>query len=368
MKLLLSLLVLSLISVESQALSLEYFAETSIPTGTKFQKTTIGGLSAISFSNGTLTALSDDKGRAGDPRFYEFDLTITSDKKVTLTPKAVRFVTGLPMDGDRKAMLDPEGLVRLSSGDLIISSEGNSDAKPRAMPRIFRTSPEGLWKSDFPMPDKFLPEATGVETKGIQGNLAFESLTTWNDGQYIFTTTEAALTQDLVNGKEAEGDTVRILKFEDQKDKGYAPIAEYAYHIDAFNVLPAGKEVMRGVSEMLALSETKMLVMERGVRVLGPKKWAQTVAIYLADLSKAQSVHESSKLEAGTFQPVDKVKLVDFETDLVQVRGEKVIQNYEAMAWGPNLPDGRRSLLVMVDNNFSKAELTEFIVFAVDGE
>ncbi len=44
------------------------------------------------------------------------------------------------------------------------------------------------------------------------------------------------------------------------------------------------------------------------------------------------------------------------------------VQNFEALTWGPPLPDGRRTLLVMVDNNFSKKELTELVVFAVEGE
>ncbi|QDK39027.1 esterase-like activity of phytase family protein [Bdellovibrio sp. NC01] len=375
-----NLIALSLLfaCAQAHALRLEYFGETSIPTGTKYEKTTIGGLSAIAFQNGTLTALSDDKGRVGDPRFYEFDLKIEKDKKITLTPKSVHFVTGLPLDGERKAMLDPEGLIRLSSGDIFISSEGSNDAKPRSMPRIFKASADGAWKLDLPVPEKYLPERTGKQTKGIQNNLAFEGLTTWNDGKFVFTSTEACLSQDIVSGKEADGDVIRILKFENQLSStqsggqasaaSYKPVTEFAYHIDAFKDNDKGKEVMRGVSEILALSETKLLVMERGVRILGQHLWAQTVAIYLADLSKGTSTLAMDKLEDGKYKTVDKVKLVDFETDLTKERGTKTIQNFEAMAWGPTLPDGRRSLLVMVDNNFSKNELTEFIVFAVEGE
>ena len=366
MKYILSSLFFVLIACSAHALSLQYYGETSIPTGTKFQKTTIGGLSALVYQDSTLWALSDDKGRAGDPRYYEFDLKI--DKAaVTLTPKAVHFVIGLPPEGERKALLDPEGIARLPGGDLLISSEGSNDAKPRAMPRVFRVTPEGVWKSDFPIPDKYLPELTGKQTKGIQNNLAFEGLTSFANGKYVFTSTEACLAQDIVSGKEADGDFIRILKFEDKGAGNYKPVSEFVYHIDAFHDNQKGKEIMRGVSEILALSETKILVMERGVRMIGAG-WAQTVAIYLADLSKATNTLDVNKLEGAKFTIVDKVKLVDFETDLTKERGDKTIQNFEGLSWGPTLPDGRRSLLAIVDNNFSKHELTEFVVFAVEGE
>lgn len=361
---------LVLASSSAQALRLEYFGETSIATGTKFEKTVIGGLSAMTWQNNTLYVLSDDRGRISDPRFYEFDLKIAkaaTNNAITLTPKTVHFVTGLPKEGERKALLDPEGFVRLPDGDFLISSEGSNDAKPRSMPRVFRTSSTGKWKSDFPIPDKYLPEKTGQQTKGIQNNLAFEGLTTLGDGKFVFTSIESCLTQDIVSGKEADGDIIRILKFEDKGPLGYKPVAEFTYHVDAFKDTSKGKELMRGVSEILALSETKLLVMERGVRIVG-KGWAETVAIYLTDVSKATNTLEINKLEGNKYQVAEKVKLIDFEIDLNKERAGKTIQNFEGLAWGPTLPDGRRSLLVIADNNFSKYEKTEFIVFAIEGE
>ncbi|WP_374075374.1 esterase-like activity of phytase family protein [Bdellovibrio bacteriovorus] len=365
-KVLVSLL-LVLVSAQAFALRLEYVGETSIATGTKFNKATIGGLSGIVWSENTLFALSDDKGRAGEPRFFEFDLKI--DKKtVALTPKSVNFITGLPAQGEKPAGMDPEGLVRLPSGDFLISSEGNNDAKPREMPRIFRVSSAGAWKSDFPIPDKFLPETTGQQKKGIQNNSAFEGLTSFADGKFVYTSTESALSQDYISGEEAQGDWIRILKYEDKGQQGYKPVAEYAYRVDSFKDNQQGKEVFRGVSEILAISETKLIVLERGVRLFSKNVWAQTVALYLVDLSKGTDVTALTKLSDGKFTGVEKVKLIDFETDLTKERGTKVIQNFEALTFGPKLADGRRSLLVMGDNNFSKKEITELIVFAVEGE
>lgn len=364
-----ALLISVFVAAPAWALRLEYVGETSITTGTKFNRATIGGLSGIVWAekDGTLYALSDDKGRAGEPRFFAFDLKI--DKKtITLTAKNVSFITGLPLQDGKKPGLDPEGLVRLPSGDFLISSEGNNDAKPREMPRIFRVNADGAWKQDLPVPDKYLPETTGQQKKGIQNNSAFEGLTSFADGKFVYTAIESALMQDTATGEEANGDWIRILKYEDKGQEGYKPVSEYAYRIDAFKDNDQGKEVYRGVSEILALSESKMIVLERGVRLFSKNLWAQTVALYLADLSKGSDVTGLNKLADGKFTPVDKVKLIDFETDLIKERGTKTIQNFEALAWGPRLADGRRSLLVMADNNFSKKEITELIVFAVEGE
>lgn len=367
MKQILLLLCVLLNFKSAWALRLEYVGEASIPTGTKFEKATIGGLSGIVWANNTLYALSDDKGRAGEPRFFEFDFSV-DQKVVNLKPKAVHYITGLPMDGDRKAGLDPEGLVRFSDGDFLISSEGNNDAKPREMPRIFRVNSAGVWKSDLPIPDKYLPESTGQQKKGIQNNAAFEGLTEFGDGKFVFTSTESALSQDFIAGEEEKGDWIRILKYENKGQKGYQPVAEYAYRVDAFKDNQKGKEVFRGVSEILALSETKLIVLERGVRIFSKNMWAQTIGIYLVDLSKGTDVSSLNKLSDGKFTGVDKIKLIDFETDLVKERGDKVVQNFEALTWGPKLADGRKSLLVMGDNNFSKKEITELLVFAVEGE
>lgn len=358
---------LFLIGPSAWSLQLKYVGEASIKTGTKFEKATIGGLSGIVWRDGSLYALSDDKGRAGEPRYFAFDLKI-SDSSVVLTPKKVHFITGLPKVGDKPAGLDPEGLVGVAGGDFLISSEGNNDAKPREMPRIFRVSSEGVWKNDLPIPDKFLPEATGQQKKGIQNNAAFEGLTTFADGKFVYTITESALSQDFIAGEEALGDWLRIIKFEDKGQQGHKPVAEYAYRVDSFKDNQQGKEVFRGVSEILSVSDTKLIVLERGVRIFSKDLWAQTVGLYLVDLSKGTDVSALAKLSDGKFTGLEKIKLIDFETDLTKERGTKTIQNFEALAWGPVLPDGRRTILVMSDNNFSKKEITELIVFAVEGE
>jgi hypothetical protein len=355
---------LLLSALPASALQLKYVGETEIKFDTKFEKIAIGGISALSWHDGIMYALSDDKGGKGEPRFYSFELKIDK-KKVTLKPKATHFLTGLPDIDGKKAGLDPEGMARLASGNFLISSEGNNNAKPREMPRIFEVMPDGKWVSDVTIPEKYLPETTGLQTKGIQNNLAFEGLTISPSGASLFTSTEAALFQDLAAATD-KGELIRLLKF-DFKDSWKAS-KEYAYRMEPLVANEIGPQVFVGVSEILAVSDDKLIVMERGVRISAAKIWSNRVTLYLADFSAATDTLPLAKLADGKKTvEVTKTKLIDFETDLKAERKGSV-ENFEALAFGPVLPDGRKTLLVMTDDNFSKTQKTQLLVFAVEGE
>lgn len=345
------------------ALQLKYIGETEIKLDTKFKKTTIGGISALAWGNNRLYALSDDKGGKNEPRFYEFELKINKNK-VTLKPKEVRFIVGLPDENGKKAGMDPEGMARLTTGDLLISSEGNNNAKPREMPRIFQVKSDGKWVLDVALPGKYLPEATGMQTKGTQNNLAFEGLSLAPSESSLFVATEGSLMQDVPATPSDKGDLIRILRFE--KKDAWKPTQEFAYRMEPLVGNDIGPQFFQGVSEILALSDSKVIVMERGVRISLQKMYSNRVTLYIADFSKATNTLDKDKLDDKVV-PAEKVKILDFETDLKDIR-KKSVDNFEALAWGPTLPDGKKTLLMMTDNNFNKTQKMELVVFAVEGE
>jgi len=53
--------------------------------------------------------------------------------------------------------------------------------------------------------------------------------------------------------------------------------------------------------------------------------------------------------------------------DLSDVSALPRIDNVEGITLGPRLPDGRRTLVLVSDNNFNNLEITQFIAFAVAG-
>ena len=44
------------------------------------------------------------------------------------------------------------------------------------------------------------------------------------------------------------------------------------------------------------------------------------------------------------------------------------VDNLEGMTWGPKLPNGERSLILVSDNNFSATQVTQFVALAVPSE
>ena len=42
------------------------------------------------------------------------------------------------------------------------------------------------------------------------------------------------------------------------------------------------------------------------------------------------------------------------------------LDNVEGITLGPKLPDGRKSLLLVSDNNFAASQFTQFLLFAID--
>ena len=43
------------------------------------------------------------------------------------------------------------------------------------------------------------------------------------------------------------------------------------------------------------------------------------------------------------------------------------LDNVEGMTFGPDLADGRRTLVFVSDDNFSETQVTQFLAFALDG-
>lgn len=349
------------------ALTLKYRGETSIEFKSKFRDTRIGGLSALAYHEGKLWALSDDKGRDGEPRFYVFGLKI-DHAKIHLKPEEVFPLTHLPSRKGEVSYVDAEAMVRLPSGDLLISSENNNDRKPRVQPRLFRVSAEGVFKCDLSWPENFLPEALGLQKKGLQNNAGFEGLSLSADGKFLFAMAEAPILTDLPEvNSENQDQWIRLVKFETGSAGEFEARAQYAYKLESLSKTAGGQEIFRGVSEALALNEKKILVMERGVR-LQKSGWNQSVALYEADLENAADISKVKNLSLEkNLKSMAKKKILDFEEDLKKERPKKEVQNYEGLAWGPPV-EGKKTLLVISDDNFSKKEKTELLVFTVESE
>lgn len=323
--------------------SFEWYGEASIPATAEASGLRIGGLSGLFWKDGTFWAVSDDRGKFGPPRVVQGELKFDNGG---VQLKALRAIELGVTAEQRKTyqVLDMEALQPFGSS-WILSSEGDCNHKPRIPPSLFVFDENFKMRRELPLPDEFIPEATGRQKKGVQNNFAFEAVGVVPDGTSLWAVPERPLVQDMKDDSDANPHRFLHLSLPDGKI-----IAQFDYRIEPRTSGEAGTEVFRGVSDMLAISDKKTWVLERGVRIAGLKGLVGTGSIVEVEAEGAV---------------LKKKVLLDLETATATPRKGKALRNPEAIAWGPKLADGRHILIVMSDNNFSKNEDTEFLFFAV---
>jgi 3-phytase len=347
--------------LQAKTLQLELYVQTSLASKLSFKGEAVGGLSGMFWDGTKLTVVSDDRGKLAPPRFYELDFKITEGhpKMAEMKVMKVQHFKDTPKDW----ILDLETIVPLRSGasgadgELLVSTEGSNNHKPRAMPHLFVTSSTGVYKSEISLPDKYLPEVIGLQKKGIENNRGFEGVSLSPNGENLFIMNEYPILAD--QGGDDAGLWLRLVKF--GKDKASFKVhSEFPYLVTISRKNTAGLEVFRGVSELLSVDDSKLMVLERGAR-LTKAGITYTGGLYLVDTTGAVDVSGVKNLSDGKSVALKKENLVDFE----EILKNQKVENFEGLTWGPALADGRKTLLVISDNNFAAKEKTTLLVFAV---
>jgi hypothetical protein len=338
-------------------LTLDFLGEVIFPTGTIYEGTVVGGLSSITYdaARDVFYAISDDQSQINPARFYTLRMDIADG---TLSPGDVTFtgVTTLKApDGQPypALSLDPEGLTLTKAGELVVTSEGF--AARNIAPWVRRYTLEGTYIDDLPVPDAFTPLGP---TYGVRGNLGFEAAAVAQDGRHLLVGTEGALVQDGPAADVGNGSAVRILRYHLQRQ---VVDAQYVYEADAVAEAPVPSTAFRvsGLVELLPFNTQFMLAMERSFSVGAPGT-GNTIRLYTVAFPNADDVNGIDSLAGLDVRPVEKRLLLDLKTLGIP------LDNIEGMAIGPRLPDGRRSLILVSDNNFSAAAFTQFLLFAID--
>jgi 3-phytase len=268
-------------------------------------------------------------------------------------------------------VFDLEGIAWLPWGTFMLSSEGDGNQKPRLPPELLEVKKDGTYVRSYDLPNDYLPESSGLQQKGVRNNKAFEGLSASPSGQSVFAALEASLVQDGLKGSVQNGEPVRILKFEMAEAWVFKAKKEYIYRLDGPQKTSATSlSLGAGLSEVLSLNDQTLLVLERSV-VADVQSVRFQAKLYLADLSSQAgwdptlSPEEKKKKIEDQKLSLKKTLVLDF-ADLVKNKQIESVDNLEGMTWGPTLSDGRRSLLIVSDDNFSKKQKTQFLSFAVD--
>lgn len=263
---------------------------------------------------------------------------------VALRPDAElrRWTLGETVALDVDGPLDLEGIVVTKTGFVVVSEIG---------PRLLELDRHGKLVREHRAPEKF--------TEAL-ANKSFESLAMDPSHIALYTTSETSLPRDASATTAGGGPRVRIVRV----DLTTMQVTEHAYATDEVLVGPGD----HGVSDLAAVRLDELLVLERGFM---PGE-GNTVRIYRVDLTSDAAIctgteqldHHAPVLPKHLF--VDLAKLDPARASVPrQPQPTALLENYEGMTLGPTLPDGRRSLVLVSDDNGRPTQIARVLVLAI---
>lgn len=376
-------------------LSLELLDEYLVPKQV-FEGTPVGGLSALTYDRerDRFYVLSDDRGTGAPSRFYTMQMTLSANQseqsgieaaqietiqieKVTtlLTEENVPFPAGV---------LDPEGIALSPRGTVFVSSEGV--AREGIPPSIDEFDLEtGRRVAQLRIPQRYLPEpppevteaaeAAEIEpeetvgdttniseaAQGVQDNRGLEALALSAAGMgtghlepfRVFSAVEEPLNQDMGSDPDQPMPS-RMLHYLIATDQTTL-LAEHVYLIEPRPFAATNN----GLVELTVIDQAgHFLSLERSFGLLGAG-----ARIFQVAIANATDTAQLNPLPAnlGNIQPVYKQLVLDLSELNIP------LDNLEGMALGPRLADGSQSLVLISDDNFSDTQMTQWLLFKLEG-
>lgn len=365
------------VSVEDRLflnLAVDFLGAYELPPQT-IEGVPLGGLSGLTYDRerDRFYAISDDRSDRGAARFYTLLLTVKQDEPPSATadtapaaPIKIDRVTvekptlllaedGVPYPS---STIDAEGIALSPRQTVFISSEGVP--VDGILPFISEFDlATGQWTSSLPIPAQYVPRIVDNQPQGVQNNLGFEGLTLGGSsasGGYrepfrIFASTESALMQDLNPATPNQVVPIRLLHYLVSEGLPLL-LSEHLYFPDP---TPQGTGYA-GLTEILALDQGgHFLSLERSFDPLS----GVSVRLFQIAMGGATDISSvvSLKGDLSAIQPIRKKLLLDLKD--LGIR----LDNLEGMTLGPQLPDGTQSLVLVSDDNFNPAQVTQFLLF-----
>lgn len=312
------------------------------------QELPAGNYSGIAWLGDDRYAVVSDKG---DDGFYVFRLTINN------TTGRIENAENLGFHPSGEANQDAEGIVYVhDTQSLFVCSEAKGTVTERFV--------DGrLTGRTLKVPEMFRKSGK---------NTGLESLAYDNRRHIFWTTSESTLDVDGERATSMNGvaNRLRLQAFGDNLQ----PIAQFAYLMDVPKTRKKGRQFVHGVSELVAIGDGCLLVLERELFV--PKRKIGAYAIcklfevhpIVGDVATDKTVDaKSSKGFAFTTHSEERVESIVGEGPLSASSPflekrllakwttrmnlfRQNLANYEGMCLGPTLSDGRRTLILIADS------------------
>ena len=264
---------------------------------------------------------------------------------------------GKPWQGQEKGF-DHEAIVKVSDSTLVIASEGYCRLKeypilPTSADATKVDYQQNLWESRWPSAD-FYP------------NYNFESLAFDSVRQYLWTIPESTLRKDGQPATPQNGlaNQLRLMRLDwgkmkenrnkeeyseqvsSKKDSRY--MTPYAYQMDQPSTHKNADIYVMGVSELCALPDGQLLVLEREAFIPKIKIGAFCKCkLYLINPLNSEEFSMKEKFSSDT--PFLKKRLLaEWKTGLSL--SKRSFANYEGMCLGPKLEDGSQVVILLSDS------------------
>ena len=333
---------------QSDIIRLKFLDEYVLPNDLYLDSTLVGGLSGIDFHNGQYYLVCDESKK---PRFYKANIIISNYKFDTIQ---LNTVITLPKSD---TFLDLESIVVDSvSNEILLVSEGK--IKKEKDPSFFSVNERGEFMKEFEIPQYF--KAKGKQRPRDNG--VFEGLTKDFNNNGYWIATELPLNAD--GPKPIFTETTSPVRFTYFNKKGEST-RQFAYLLDRVGKKPLGGFAVNGVTDLLAYGSNKLLVIERSYSS-GYGNQGNVIKLYSVDHSNAVNTIDYKRLTKVNYYPVRKELIFDFAS-VEQQLTNKSIDNIEGLCFGPILPNGNKSIILISDNNFNtgKNQINQFILMEI---
>ena len=258
--------------------------------------------------------------------------------------------------GDQRHRLDPEGIRVGSNGHLFISDEYG--------PHVMEFSPDGKLIRELEIPARFCvqhpccpsDEENKTNETGRSANRGMEGLAVSGDGKTLIGLMQSPLLQDCERtdlASKPNGLNCRMLECAIDGTSS----RELLYHLD---------EESNKLNEALMVGEDSLIVIERDGAPGADARYKRLMLVSTNGASDISGLDQLPRLDvpAGV-HPVSKSVLIDLLDPHWNLAGDKMPEKIEGLCFGPDLPDGRRTLLVGSDNDFVIDSPSLIYVFAI---
>lgn len=197
--------------------------------------------------------------------------------------------------------------------------------------------------------DRFMEIPDNMLKDRIVKNMGFESLTYNSQQELFWTTTEGTLPADGPTATMKNPQVRNRLRLQ-SFGLDLEPAKQYAYEMDMPTCKSREGQLVHGVSDMLALDDGRIIIMEREAYIAKNYLGSYcTIKLYAVNPAQGTSISSSTNMKNLPSEAFLKKELVYTTTTHLRMF-QMNFANFEGICLGPQLHDGTQTILLISDS------------------